>query len=140
MTILMGLGIKSPFASTWFCGLAYTERTSNSKSAIDTFVKFHPLLDPSQKSTTQTITSLQEYISKGSVYGERRKNSRQRWKMWQQAILGSNRDVTAVGGVKVNTGDTFGVQSANKKRKPGSGDFEHRRRDGISTIKKSKFT
>ena len=132
--------LVSPFASVWICGLAYTERTANSKSVIDTFVKFHTLRDPSRKSTPRIVTSLQELISVGGVSGERRKNPRQRRKMRQQAMLGSNHDATTVGGVKVDTDDTFGVQSTNKKRKPGSGDIEQRRKDGSSTIKKSKFT
>ena len=128
----------SPFASVWFCGLAYTERTASSKSVIDTFVKFHTLRDPSRKSTPRIVTSLHELISVGGVSGEKRKNPRQRRKMRQQAMLGSSRDATAVGDVKVNTGDTVGVQSTYKKGKPGSGDIEHRRKDGSSTIK-SKF-
>jgi hypothetical protein len=129
----------SPFASVWFCGLAYTERTANSKSVIDTFVKFHTLRDPSRNSTPRIVTSLQELISVGGVSGERRKNPRQRRKMRQEAMLGSNRDAKAVGGVKVITGDTSGVQSTNKKRKPGGGDIEHRRKDGSTNNKKSKF-
>ncbi len=129
----------SPFASVWFCGLAYTEGTANSKSVIDTFVKFHTLCDPFRKSTPRIVTSLQELISIGGVSGERRKNPRQRRKMRQQAMLGSNRDAFAVGCVKVNTGETFSLQSTKKKRKPASGDIEYRRKDGSSTIKKSKF-
>jgi hypothetical protein len=59
--------------------------------------------------------------------------------MWQQAMLGSNHDAFDVGCVKVNTGETFSLQSTKKKRKPTSGDIEYCRKDGSSTIKKSKF-
>jgi hypothetical protein len=127
-----------PFASVWYCGLAYMERTSQSKSVIDTFVKFHSLRDPSRKGTPRIVKSLQELISIGGVSGERRKNPRQRRKMLQQAMMGSNRDATAVGSVGVNTGDTFGVQSTNKRRKSGI-DIEHRRKEGSGVFKKSKF-
>jgi hypothetical protein len=78
----------------------------------------HTLHNPSRKSTPQIVTSLlQEFTSLGCVCGEQRMNSWQRWKFQQQGMLGSNCDTTAVDGVKGNTGDAFGVQSTNKKRK-----------------------
>ena len=118
-----------PFASIWFCGMAYTDRITACKSIIDRFAKYHAT--SRNRNTPRIVSSLQELIHVGGVSGEKRKNPRQRRKMKQQAILGTG-----------SVGDTTSssLQSSNKKRKSGyTDDVERRRKNEIGNKKKRKF-
>lgn len=123
-----------PFASIWFCGMAYTTdrtMTVGKSSIIDTFVKYH---SDKGNNTPQIVLTLQKLIHVGGVSGEKRKNPRQRRKMKQQAMLGTSSS---------SAGDNASSslqQSPNKKRTLGAtDDFEHYRKYESVKTKKRKF-
>lgn len=122
-----------PFASIWFCGLAYTNQLTVSKSSIiDAFVEYHAT---SGKGNTppRIVSSLQKLIHVGGVSGEKRKNPRQRRKMKQQALLGTSG--SGAGGTTSSN-----IQSPNKKRQSGDiGDIEQCRKYESGNTKKRKF-
>lgn len=122
-----------PFASIWFCGMAYTtDLTMNvgKLSIIDTFVRYHS----GKGNTPQIVSSLQELIQVGGLSGEKRKNPRQRRKMKQQAILGTS------GSSAGDTTSSSLQQSPNKKRTLGAtDDFEQCRKYESVKTKKRKF-
>ena len=133
-----GTGFEAPpFASIWFCGMAYTTDQTmivGKSSFIDTFVKYHAT-SVKKGNTPRIVSSLQELIHVGGVSGEKRKNPRQRRKMKQQALVGT-------GGSSVgDTNTSILQQSPKKKRKSGqTDDIEHCRKYESDNTKKRKFT
>jgi hypothetical protein len=134
-----GTGFEAPpFASIWFCGMAYTTdqtMTVGKSSLIDTFVKYHATFGKKGNTPPRIVSSLQELIHVGGVSGEKRKNPRQRRKMKQQALVGT-------GGSSVgDTNTSILQQSPKKKRKSGqTDDIEHCRKYESDNTKKRKFT
>ena len=100
--------VVSPFASVWFCGLSCNDGkiATDTKDVVDAFDKFHSPQSQSPTGTPRIMTTLQELIQLGVVSGARRKNPRQRKKMRNEAMRGTNSN--AVGG---------GLHSTSKKRK-----------------------
>jgi hypothetical protein len=100
--------VVSPFASVWFCGLSCNDGKidTDTKDVVDAFDKFHSPQSQSPTGTPRIMTTLQELIQLGVVSGARRKNPRQRKKMRNEAMRGTNSN--AVGG---------GLHSTSKKRK-----------------------